>query len=675
MPHRRQSTKLISKISPLTIILLAFAFQLYYLVELRNMFPSAFTTQPFCGVDAVVHVARAAGLLDGTMPGHKTFYFIPLYPFYLAVIKNFLGDSLLLPVFIQASLQLAGIAALYKIGRMIFSPLISALAALGMATYNYYLFYLPCFDQTLFTTPCLTLALYLFLLYDQRQKSRYLWFTGVVLAGTILSRPTVLMILPVLIIWLYVNLKQYQNKNTSLPTRSFFWLLVKRIIFLTLPFLVAVTPITWHNYRVSGHFILLSDNFTVNLYTGNNPEATGLDTLAHVQSQPAVLRFEEIRRQDGEAALTTAAWRFIRQQPLDWLALTLHKAWLWFGEVDERLVSPFFPLSARQSPLLAGLPLEWQATAVAALLGIGLVQFAARSRRLYLLWLVYGVLSAATILFFIQLRFRLPFAPFVILSAASLLGYASTLYQRHHRRFWAALIIMLILYPFIPGLWLFILLFTGLALWPTISRFTFSFRPFYLSSRLSLLPAVLTYLLIVGLWLQAEALAADVSQTIDHYLGPPLVATGVAGQTFQMDCNGLNRIDMTLGVFKDRPHNQPVTFYLATDTSAQEILFSQTFEGTSIKDYERKSFVFAPIPDSAGRSYFFYLASPTSTPDNALTARGYSDIPVDYYPAGSAWAGQLGSLRRIEADFAFTAFCDLSLEQKLKAVIESQLSR
>jgi len=78
------------------------------------------------------------------------------------------------------------------------------------------------------------------------------------------------------------------------------------------------------------------------------------------------------------------------------------------------------------------------------------------------------------------------------------------------------------------------------------------------------------------------------------------------------------------------------------------------------------------MPDSTGRSYFFYLTSPASTPDNALTARGYSDIPVDYYPAGSAWAGQLRSLRRIEADFAFTAYCDLSLKQKLWAVIEKQ---
>lgn len=76
------------------------------------------------------------------------------------------------------------------------------------------------------------------------------------------------------------------------------------------------------------------------------------------------------------------------------------------------------------------------------------------------------------------------------------------------------------------------------------------------------------------------ALAADVSQTLDHYLGPPLAATGILGQTFQMDCDGLNRVEVTLGTFNEQ-HDQ--------------------------------------------------------------------------------WAGQLGSLQQLEANFAFGAYCNLSL--------------
>jgi hypothetical protein len=78
---------------------------------------------------------------------------------------------------------------------------------------------------------------------------------------------------------------------------------------------------------------------------------------------------------------------------------------------------------------------------------------------------------------------------------------------------------------------------------------------------------------------------------------------------------------------------------------------------------------FEPVPDSAGQPFFFFLASPDSTPQNSLTARGYTDTPVDRYPGGSAWAGQLGSLQPLQADFAFTAYCELDWLEKLALAI------
>jgi len=158
-----------------------------------------------------------------------------------------------------------------------------------------------------------------------------------------------------------------------------------------------------------------------------------------------------------------------------------------------------------------------------------------------------------------------------------------------------------------------------------------------------------------------------VSQDIDHYLGPPLVGQGVLGQTFKMDCDGLNQIEVTLGTFKGQ-HDQPVIFNLASDPSAQTIIFSETFEGNTVSDHQERSFVFEPIPNSAGQTYFFFLSSPTSTPHNALTARGYTDTPVDRYPNGYALAGQLGSLQRIEADFAFGAYCQRTFWGKMEDI-------
>jgi hypothetical protein len=643
---------ILQRILPHLIILFAFGLHLVYLAEIRQAFPDRFTVEPFCGVDAVAHLQRADGLLAGTLPGQDTFYFIPFYPLYLAGLKGLVGDSLLAPLLIQALVQTVGLAALYGLGRLLFSPFTGMLAALGLATYSYYLFYGPCFDQALFTAPFLTLGLFFLVKYDSRRHNGAILGAGLALAIAVLSRPTTLAVLPVVVIWLF----WYRQ---SLPQFG------RAVALLVLPVIILIAPITWHNYRASGRFVLLSDNFGVNLFTGNNPAASGLDSLAHAQSQPAVLHFLAVRARVIERHETTYAAEvlsYLREQPADALALTLRKTWLWFGETEEPLLEPFFPLTVVQARTLAFWPLRWQALAIVALLGMVLGRASSWSR-LSLVWLVYGVFSLTTILFFIQFRFRLPFVPFVMLSAASLLARAPGWSRRDPRRFWAVLIVLLLLLPIVPGLSIFILLLVGLGWWPRRAQ-AGQTRFFWTAG------AVVVYVLLIGSWSRANALASDVSQTIDHYLGPPLAGSGILGQTFQMDCNGLNRIDLTLGRLTNQ-HDQAITFYLATDPTAQDILYETTFDGGAVVDYQQRSFSFAPIPDSAGRTFFFFIASPASTPDNAITARGYGDTPIDYYPNGAAWAGQPGALQPLQADFAFGAYCDLGAWQKWRAVFAS----
>jgi len=658
----------LKKILPFVILLLAFFLQMQYLAELRDIFSNGFA-QPFCGIDAIAYDQRASGMLDGSVPGERPFYFIPLYPSLLAMLKTSLGNSILLPIFMQALLQILGIAALYSLGRMIFSPLVGILAALGMATYNYYIFYLPCFDQSLLTTPFFTLTLYFVIKHYHSQKPNWLVAAGVTLALTILSRPTVLLVLPIIIGWLYftrpiTNRHQLILGFIDISPRAL-RVLGRDIVFLTLPFIILVAPITWHNYQATGRFILVSDNFDVNLFTGNNPDASGLDTLAHAQGQPAELRFREAmeRQKSGETTLTAEAVEYIVNQPGDWLALTATKTWLWFGEVDERLVTPVFPLTIENSKILSSLPLDWQALAIAALLGLLLVRGRSRSQTMFL-WLVYGVFSLVTILFFIQLRFRLPFLPFVLLLAASLMASARQWHHTKSWRFWLTLTILLILFPLVPSLWIFVLFFAGFGLFPDKSIWSTK-----KTRAILILLSISVYLLLVGLWVKTEARASDASQTIDHYLGPPLVGNGILGQTFAMNCNNLNQIEVTLGIFNHQ-HDQPVTFNLATDSSGRQIIYSETFDGSSVTDHQKKIFSFEPVPDSAGRTFLFFLSSPTSTPENAITARGYSDTPVDHYPAGQALAGDLNGLQKIDADFAFTASCQTSWAERLRMAKE-----
>jgi len=677
-----------SRLTPYLLILLALALQLAYLHELHTLFPDQFVHAPFCGVDAEAHVERAIGLLNGTKPGQEPFDFIPLYPLYLATLRALVGESLFVPIYIQAIFQLLGIAAIYRLGKLTFSPLAGNLAALGLATYNYYIYYTPCFDQTLLTTPFLTLSLCLFMQYAFKMKSvkrplamtslplggneggskLLLFITGITLAIAILSRPTILILLPVFILSLF-----WSHYATSL--KAMLWPIIKDTMWLILPIIIAIAPITWHNYRTSGRFILITDVFGVNLFTGNNPDAQGLDTLAHIPSQPAVLRFRlTLRRiQRGETSYASEVLNYYRQQPADALALNLRKLWFWFGEADLPLVSPFFPLLVSQSRTLSNLPLTWQALAVAAWLSILLVRPRAWPR-LTFLWLSYAIFSLFTILFFIQLRFRLPFLPFMVLEAAALMAAAPIWAKEQPRRFILVLLIMLILLPFIHGLNLFILLFIALGWWqPETKTESQSLLcadkvNFVTPYRFSLTILLILYVISAHIWTQAQARATDVSQTIAHYLGPVLAGEVILGQTFTMDCDNFHQIDLTLGIFNDKPR-QPVTFYLTSDLNRSQILYQETFDGNSVTDYQRHRFTFPPIAHSNGQKYFFFLASPTSTPENGLTARGYSDTPIDYYPNGRGWVGSLGQLQPMQADFAFTATCDLSPLEKLKAIM------
>ena len=670
---------MIKKISPFVVLWLAFFLQLHYLGELGDVLPGSLATQPVCGVDAVAHNNRASALLEGTLPGDRPFPFIPLYPLFLAALLASIGPSLLIPLYAQALLQLLGISAVYAIGRSIYSPLAGLLAALGLATYSYYLYYVPCLDQTLLTVPSFSLAILFALKYGDTLRTRWLVLAGIGLAAAAMSRPTILVTFPLFYVWIVVARQRAMSaKTTPAAGRSGSsvrgWSLVGRdIVVLTLPFLIAVAPITWHNFRTSGRFILISDNFGVNLFTGNNPDAAGLDSLAHVQGQPAELRFREMvkREERGETTLAVEAVRYAIDQPGDWLALSAAKTWLWFGEVDERLVSPYFPLLVRQSRTLSALPVAWRALMIVAVLGLLLVRPGKRDQFLFILG-VYGALSLVTILFFIQLRFRLPFAPFVVLLAASLLAAAPRWRIRQPVRFWITLTLLLLLYPLVPALWIFILLYALLGLWPQKKPWPQAggrwARP------LLALAAICVYLVVIGWWTIAESRAAEASQSIDHYLGPPLAAAGVLGQTFHVGCDGLYRIDLTLGVFDGRPE-QPVTFYLASDTSGQEIIYAETFDGSLVRDYQRRSFTFPAVADSADRTFFFFVNSPNSGPQNAITVRGYTDTPVDRYPAGNAFAGQLGTLQQFEADMAFAAYCDLSPWQKMWRVLAGFIGR
>lgn len=154
---------------------------------------------------------------------------------------------------------------------------------------------------------------------------------------------------------------------------------------------------------------------------------------------------------------------------------------------------------------------------------------------------------------------------------------------------------------------------------------------------------------------------------VNHYHLPvskvlEIKGEAVIGQTFSAPVNGLQRIDVALRTYGRRnTHN--LTFYLKPSLDSPTIIYQETFNAADIKDNQWRTFHFSPIPDSAGRTFFFYFASPESVNGNAITVGG--DLG-DWYNGGNAYFGSTPA----DADIAFRTYYGLALDEQLSLLAQ-----
>lgn len=131
-----------------------------------------------------------------------------------------------------------------------------------------------------------------------------------------------------------------------------------------------------------------------------------------------------------------------------------------------------------------------------------------------------------------------------------------------------------------------------------------------------------------------------------------IVGTYTVGQTFVATADNLNRIDVSMATYARR-NRGPVVFYLRESPVSAENIARIEFEAATVRDGYR-TFRFEPIPDSAGRHFYFSLEAPDAAPGNAVTVW---QTARDVYPDGHAIVnGQPG-----EGDLAFRLYADYSL--------------
>jgi hypothetical protein len=120
------------------------------------------------------------------------------------------------------------------------------------------------------------------------------------------------------------------------------------------------------------------------------------------------------------------------------------------------------------------------------------------------------------------------------------------------------------------------------------------------------------------------------------------------GQSFVSAHNNLYRIDLSTATYS-RVNTAPVIFSLKNNPQDTTTIYSVELPGLEIQNERPTSFVFPPITDSAGKSFYFSIESPTATPGNAITVYANEQ---NIYTDGSAYRNQ----QAVSGDLAFTAY-------------------
>ena len=368
-------------------------------------------------MDAAVHDAWARGLLAGTWPGAEPFFRAPGYPFLLGLLYGLLRLVGLAPgepgarlatVLAQAFVSALGVGLVALSAERAWNRRAGWLAG-GIFAALWTSIYFA--GELLFETLVTTLALWLVwrLLRDDGDgtatpKAAGLFVTGLVAGVAAVTRPPLLVLVPVIVLYLW--------RERGLRRRVAGW------AALAAGLLLPILPVTLHNV-VRGHDpVLIATQGGVNFWIGNNPQSDGRtaivpgtratwqggydDAIALAEREAG----HRLRPSQVDAHYLRKGLAFIVREPGRAALLTARKLRLLLAAGERgNNNNPYF--WRRWSPVLRWpIWLGWAPVLALAVLGYWRRDLA-RPRRLLLLGFA-AAYAASVLAFFVNGRFRLP---------------------------------------------------------------------------------------------------------------------------------------------------------------------------------------------------------------------------------------------------------------------------
>ncbi len=292
-----------------------------------------------------------------------------------------------------------------KTARIVFDKKVAEITCWLMGMYPPLIYYVTKLVPTTILLFLISLAVYLLINCTEKNFLHYL-LCGFAIGFAVLCDPAVFVLYPIIIMW-------------SLGTKKITFFRMCLVIVVSIIILI---PWTIRNYTIHKRIVPITTQFSINLWIGNNPNATGTDyyKIESMENEAYVLMTQTLTPdiQDSLAQLSeikradyflTRTSEFIRHNPRKFVSLLFKKFYYywWFAPSHEYSSSDM--IKYRMLLVLFYTPM--------LILGLFGVLFAIKDRKPILLIMAYMIsVSALYIATHVGLiRYRMPVEMYLLM--------------------------------------------------------------------------------------------------------------------------------------------------------------------------------------------------------------------------------------------------------------------
>jgi hypothetical protein len=285
------------------------------------------------GSDMQFYDEWAKQILHGVWTDHHAFYGLPLYPFLLALVYRVFGYGPFVPGLFQAGFDAGTAVLIYRLILEIMTRNRVATASVanlfGVAAAAGWCFFVPAqaYSAILMPTAAAVFAFWLLVWQLVRHEAgvsgrRYFAY-GLIIGLSAMGVATILFLVP-----LFICAILLRGKGPAIKTAS--------IGLLFTGIFSGTAPCWIHNYFVARDPVFLSAHGGINLWLGNNAEATGYPQFPGLHAgqgqmlQDSIEQAEtaagrELKRSEVSRYWSDKAQDFVRRHPAQWAKLLVRK--------------------------------------------------------------------------------------------------------------------------------------------------------------------------------------------------------------------------------------------------------------------------------------------------------------------------------------------------------------